>query len=345
MIIDVHGHITSPPELGKFRAALLEGRGSGGRPAFNPSDDAVREAYFQPLPHFQNISHMDHLDQGGIDLQLISPRPISMMHSEEPAEIVRWWDEELNNLIYRACQAFPDRFLGVGGMFQSPAVDPKEWVPEIRRCVSELGFVGTLINTDPGEGRFPPSPGLGDRYWYPVYEVLCELDVPMFLHSTNCLAPSRETYGTHFVIEETIGLVTLINSEVLDDFPDLKVIVSHGGGAVPYQLGRFESMSIQDVFGPGKGDFYEKLRTIWFDTCIYSRNALELLFETVGVDRCCFGTEKPGTGSQINPKTGRLFDEIKPLIEEVDWMTDADRAMVFETNAIELFKLEGRIAR
>ena len=245
---------------------------------------------------------MDHLDQGGIDLQLISPRPISMMHSEEPPEIVRWWDEELNNLIYRACQAFPDRFLGVGGMFQSPAVDPKDWVEEIRRCVTELGFVGTLINTDPGEGRFPPSPGLGDRYWYPVYEVLCELDVPMFIHSTNCLAPSRETYGTHFVIEETIGLVTLINSEVLEDFPDLKVIVSHGGGAVPFQLGRFESMSIQDVFGPGKGDFFEKLRKIWFDTCLYSRNALELLFETVGVDRLLLRHREAGNRLADQPE-------------------------------------------
>ena len=176
--------------------------------------------------------------------------------------------------------------------------------------------MGTLINTDPGEGRFPPSPGLGDRYWYPVYETLCELDVPMFIHSTNCLAPARETYGTHFILEETVGIVTLINSEVLEDFPELKVIVSHGGGAIPFQLGRFESMSIQDVFGPGKGDFFEKLRRIWFDTCLYSPQALGLLFETVGADRCCFGTEKPGTGSQINLLTGSSFDEIKPLIEE-----------------------------
>ena len=345
MIIDVHGHITSPPELNKLRGSLLEGRGKGGRPKFEPSDDDVREAYLRPIPHFQNISHMEHLDQGGIDLQLISPRPISQMHSEEPAEIVSWWTEELNNLIHRACLAFPDRFLGVGGMPQSAVSEPKDWLGELRRGVTELGFVGTLINTDPGEGRFPPSPGLGDRYWYPVYEVLCELDVPMFLHSTNCLAPARETYGTHFILEETVGIVTLINSEVMDDFPELKVIVSHGGGAIPFQLGRFESMSIQDVFGPGKGDFFEKLRKIWFDTRLYSPQALGLLFETVGADRCCFGTEKPGTGSQINPRTGKLFDEIKPLIESIEWLSEADRDAIFEKNAVDLFALEGRIKK
>src|ERR1700685_993290 len=99
MIIDCHGHITAPAQLNAYRSVLLEGRANTARPSFDVSDDDVREAYFRPLPPFQNISHMDHLDQGGIDLQLVSPRPISMMQSEQPAVLVHWWTEELNNLI------------------------------------------------------------------------------------------------------------------------------------------------------------------------------------------------------------------------------------------------------
>lgn len=61
-----------------------------------------------------------------------------------------------------------------------------------RRCVTELGFVGALLNPDPYEGSRPP-PGLGDRFWYPVWEVLCELDVPALLHAAGCRPPARET--------------------------------------------------------------------------------------------------------------------------------------------------------
>jgi len=344
MIIDVHGHITSPPQLNAFRAALLEARQSAQLPRLEVTDEQVREAYQRPLPHFENLSHMEHLRRGEIDVQLVSPRPISMMHSEEPAIVMRW-TETLNELIYRACAAYPDVFIGIGGMPQAVDSEPKDWIPELRRCVTELGFVGTILNPDPGEGRFPPKPGLGDRYWYPVYEALCELGVPAFLHSTNCLEPSRETYGNHFVIEETIGLISLIESDVLTDFPELKVIISHGGGAVPYQIGRYEAMNILDVFGPGRGDFREKIAKVWFDTCLYARPGLECLFQSVGTAHTCFGTEKPGTGSQINPRTGRQFDEIKPLIEEIEWLSEGQRKAIFEDNAIELFNLGTRLGR
>ncbi len=81
------------------------------------------------------------------------------------------------------------------------------------------------------------------------------------------------------------------------------------------------------------------MRTLWFDTCLYTKDAIELLFKTVGVDRCLFGSEKPGTGSVRNPANGRWFDDIKILIEEIDWLTDADRDAIYEQNARSLFKL------
>ena len=105
--------------------------------------------------------------------------------------------------------------------------------------MTEHGFVGALLNPDPYEGTAQP-PMLSDRFWYPVWEALSELDVPALIHSAACRPPSRETYSLHFIQEETLAVASLVSSKVFDDFPSLKIIVSHGGGAIPYQRGRFE---------------------------------------------------------------------------------------------------------
>lgn len=335
MVIDVHGHVSAPESLYAYKANLLSHRGAHGRGRVEVSDDQLREGVMRGGGPF-GISHLEHLDGAGIDLQLISPRPYTLMHSEEPAKVVEWFGEETNNLIHRLCGLFPDRFRGVAGLPQSPLTDPARWVGELRRAVTELGFVGALLDPDPMEGRSPAPPPLGDRYWYPVYEALCELDVPALVHSTGCRPPARETYSLHFIIEETIAIPSLLASDVLRDFPELKLIISHGGGAIPYQLGRFLAGAARNPAGPS---YHERLRSLWFDTCLYTKDAIELLLKTVGVDRCLFGSEKPGTGSVRDPKTGRWFDDIKVLIDDIDWLGEADRQALYEDNAQALFNL------
>lgn len=335
MIVDVHGHVSAPEGLYAYKANILSHRGAHGRGGVAVSDDQLREAVESPSASF-GISHLEHLDTAGIDVQLISPRPYTMMHSEEPAKLVTWFVEETNNVIHRVCGLYPDRFKAVAGLPQSPATEPAEWVGELRRCVEELGFVGALLNPDPMEGRPPAPPGLGDRYWYPVYEALCELDVPALVHSAGCRPPARESYSLHFILEETVAIASLLDSDVARDFPDLKLVISHGGGAIPYQVGRFLPAAARNRSGVS---YYDKLRTLWFDTCLYTRDGIELLLRTVGVDRCLFGSEKPGTGSVRNPANGRWFDDIKVLIDEIDWLDDDDRARLFETNAATLFRL------
>ena len=182
MIIDVHGHVSAPDALYAYKANVLSHRGAHGRGRVTATDDQLREAVEQPGGAF-GISHLEHLDTAGIDVQLISPRPYTMMHSEDPARIVQWFIEETNNVIHRVCGLYPDRFRGMAGLPQSPSTGPAAWAGELRRCVTELGFVGALINPDPMEGQGPPLPGLGDRFWYPLYEAFCELDVPALIHS------------------------------------------------------------------------------------------------------------------------------------------------------------------
>ena len=126
-----------------------------------------------------------------------------------------------------------------------------------------------------------------------------------------------------------------MNSTVFEDFPTLKLLVSHGGGAIPYHVGRFEAGSLRR----GGPRFTEKMRNLWYDTVLYSADALELLFKTVGPDRCLFGTERPGVGTVKDPEAGRWLDETRPIIEGFDFLSAAEKKMIFEDNAKKVFNL------
>lgn len=332
MKIDIHGHVTAPDSLYAYKAGLVSHRGAHGRGSAGITDETLRESLYSPNKTFGGKSHIEHLDAAGIDVQLISPRPYQSMHSEQ-AHLVEWYTEETNDAIARTTRIEPDRFRGVAGMPQSMETSPARWTQELRRCVEEHGFVGAMLNPDPYEGTAQP-PALGDRFWYPVYETLSELDVPALIHSAGCRPPARETYSLHFIQEETLAVVGLLSSQVFDDFPDLKIVVVHGGGAIPYQRGRFEPGAIR------QGTTYRAmLRKLYYDTCLYTQDSIELLLRAVGVDRCLFGSEKPGVGSTVDPTTGRWIDDIHLLIDDIDWLDEGQRKQLFETNARELFRL------
>jgi OH-DDVA meta-cleavage compound hydrolase len=337
MIIDSHGHVTAPDKLYVYKAGLVSHRGAHGRGSSGATDDDVRDALNQPV--FGGSSHLEQLREAGTDMQLISPRPYQMMHSEQP-KLVNWFIEETNNIIAKQTKLYPNIFRGVCGLPQSPGVSPTNCLAELERCVRQLGFVGCLINPDPGEASGVETPALGDRYWYPLYEKLVELDVPGHIHSAGCRS-DRLPYSLHFINEESIGVVSLINSKVFEDFPTLKILVSHGGGAIPFHWARFEAASLRV---PGGQRFSKRMRNLYYDTVLYSSDSLALLIKTVGADRCLFGTERPGVGTVKDPDTGKWMDETRYLIEAFDWLSDADKKLIFEDNAKKLFKLEAGAA-
>ncbi len=333
MIIDCHAHVSAPAKLWAYKATLLAHRGAHGRGKVVISDDEMIEAL--NTPHMGQYGHLPYLDVVGTDMQCVSPRPFQMMHSESPAKIIDWLHEEVNNVIYRQTQMFPDKFIGVAGLPQVAGRDIKDCLPELERCVNELGFKGCLLNPDPYENSGQEAPGLGDPYWYPLYEKLCELDVPAHIHSCGSRS-ERTPYSLHFINEETISVAHLLKSSVYDDFPDLKIICSHGGGAIPYQMGRFDSASLR-----GKGPrFREKIKKLYFDTVLYSEAALELLIKEIGVDNLLFGAECPGVGSVHNPDTERPFDDIRPYLDGFEWLSDEDREAIYSANAKKVFNLD-----
>lgn len=332
MIIDIHAHVTAPDSLYVYKAGLLSHRGAHGRGAVNATDDDIIKALNSPV--FGGSSHLDQLKEAGTDMQIVSPRPYQMMHSENP-KLVAWYTEEANNIIARQTKLFPKVFRGVCALPQSPGGNTKDLLPYLEKCVKEHGFVGCLINPDPGEAGGHQTPPLGDRYWYPLYEKLCELDIVGHVHSAGCRS-ERLSYSLHFINEESIAVVSLLTSSVFKDFPKLKIVMSHGGGAIPYQYARFEASAIRR----GMERFSDRMRNLYYDTVLYSADSLALLFKTVGADRCMFGTERPGVGTVKDPKTGKWLDETRHIIESFEWLSSAEKKMIFEDTARKVFKID-----
>lgn len=322
MIIDSHAHVVVPPESYKFMGELVASRAN---PALPPqlTDNAVREAA-------QVI--LDIMDKVGTDIQFLSPRPYMQMHSVKPAAVTALWTQHMNDLVFRTVQMFPKRFRAVAGLPQYRDESPANCLKELDFRVKEQGFIGCLLNPDPTEGDGAPPPGLGEEFWYPLYEKLCELDIPALIHSAGSCSP-RESYTLKFINEESISIISLMNSRVFEKFPTLKLIVPHGGGAIPYHMGRFRAWTVR-----AGGEFFDdKLKRLHFDTTTYDKDALELLFKVVGPDRVLFATENPGTGSVVDPRSGRAFDDLKPVIEEMASLTEQDRRNIFECNCTRLY--------
>lgn len=334
MIIDSHAHLVAPPSFYGYRANLLASGGYyKGKPGI--SDDQLAESAAR------NVAIMDSV---GTDVQLLCPRPFHQMHSAKPNRVVHWWIEANNDLIARTVAMHPTRFAGVAGLPVCMGTPVTDALPELDRTINDLGFVGVSLNPDPNEG-IGHGPGLDDEYWYPLWERMVERGVPALIHSAGC-NNGRESYSEHFITEESIATLTLIRGEVFAKFPGLKIIVSHGGGSVPYQIGRWQAEVLSPNLGgdPNNTRFEVLLRQLYFDTVLHHPPSLELLFKTVGPDRVLFGTEKPGSGSAVNPDTGRPFDDLKPVIEAMGFLSEEDRGLVFEGNARSVFsrlKAEG----
>jgi predicted TIM-barrel fold metal-dependent hydrolase len=328
VIVDTHAHLVAPPELYAHRTVLQSSGGFHGSADPKISDARLRESGEECVALMDNV---------GTHVQFLSPRPYQLLHSDESAAVVRLWVQANNDTIARQVEMFPDRFRGVAALPQSPLMETARWMDELERCVTEFGFVGALLNPDPGEG-LGTLPALGDPYWYPVYERLVELNVPALIHSAGCRNP-RESYTNHFITEEGIGITSVLDSDVFEHFPTLKLVFAHGGGSVPYQIGRWRALEWRH--NKDSAGFDEKLRKLYFDTVLYNPESLELLFKVVGVDRCLFATEKPGTGSTRHPKTGVWMDDVRPLIESLSFLTAGDREAIFHGNAKSVYASAG----
>jgi 4-oxalmesaconate hydratase len=256
MIIDAHGHYTTvPPGMRVFRALQISNMGRPTKGTVSITDDEIRVSLEK--------GQIRLLDERGIDVMIFSPMASAMGHHFGNAKVSRYWTEASNDLIHRACALFPDRLVGVCALPQSPGVSPKESVAELERCVKELGFVGCNLNPDPSGGYWTDPP-LGDEWWYPLYEKLVELNATAMVHASATCNPAFHTTGSHYLNVDATAFMQLLESRVFKDFPTLKLVISHGGGNVPYQAARYRALCLMNKWEP----FEEFVKRLYFDKTV-----------------------------------------------------------------------------
>jgi 4-oxalmesaconate hydratase len=301
MIIDCHGHYTTvPPEAQAFRnAQLASGGDSTPRPVI--SDDAIRESLESAQLRLQR--------ERGLDVTIFSPRASVMAHHVGTQAQNIAWAEVSNDLIHRVCTLYPENFVPVCQLPQSLDAGLDASVRELERCVNELGFIGCNLNPDVSGGKWTGVP-LTDPYWYPIYEKMCELDVPAMIHVSSSCNPNFHATGAHYLNADTTAFMQLLldGGELFKRFPNLRLIIPHGGGAIPYHWGRYRGIA-QDAKKPTLEELMGK--NIFFDTCVYHIPGIKLLLEVVPHDNILFGTEMVGAVRGIDPRTEHYYDDTK----------------------------------
>jgi len=265
----------------------------------------------------------------GTDLALFSPGAGKMAHHIGTFETSSEWSRACNNLIAQVCRIYPKSFVGVCQLPQSPGVEPKTCIAELLRCVEELGFVGCNLNPDPSGGYWKDPP-LTDRCWYPLYEKMVELDVPAMIHVSAAANPVFHTTGSHYINGDTTAFMQFLMSDLFKDFPTLKLIIPHGGGAIPYHWGRYRGIA-QDQKRPPLSESI--LRNVFFDTCVYHQPGIDLLTRVIPAENILFASEMVGAVKGIDPETGFNFDDTRRYIDGSPTLTAEQKRAIFADNA------------
>jgi 4-oxalmesaconate hydratase len=324
MIIDCHGHYTTAPAaLAEFRAAQVAHFNDPSKPEAvlaAISDDQIRASIEQNQLKAQRAR--------GADMTIFSPRAVGMAHHEGDEAMSLAWARASNDMIHRVVRLYPDNFVGVCQLPQSPGVPIANSIDELVRCVGELGFVGCNLNPDPSGGNWQ-TPPLTDRAWYPLFEKMVELDVPAMIHVSASCNPNFHATGAHYINADTTAFMQFIQGDLFGDFPELRLVIPHGGGAAPYHWGRYRGLAdmlkrpplLEHVMG-----------NVFFDTCVYHQPGIDLLFEVIEIDNILFASEMFGAVRGVDPETGHHFDDTKRYIDHLG-LSEDDRRKVFELNA------------
>jgi 4-oxalmesaconate hydratase len=328
MIIDCHGHYTTtPPQVEHYRSAqeaavAVDPTFVGSRGEITIADDELRDSLESAQLRLQS--------ERGTDLTIFSPRASWMGHHIGNEHTSSFWSQHQNDLIRRVCDLYPTNFVPVCQLPQSPGASIAGSVAELRRCVEEMGFIGVNVNPD-ASGGYWTGPPLFDRFWWPLWEAMCELEVPGMIHVSATCNPNFHTTGSHYLGADTTAFMQALTSGFLREFPGLRFILPHGGGAVPYHWGRFRGMA-QDA----GWDFDHLLDHLWFDTCVYHQAGIDLLTKVIPAQNVIFASEMVGAVRGIDPLTGHYFDDTKRYIDAAA-LSDADRVAIYQGNALRVF--------
>jgi predicted TIM-barrel fold metal-dependent hydrolase len=334
MLVDCHGHVI--PE------GVMGGAGAYG-PEFidaEPGFSTLRVGEHRstvPVRAGMSLDEMqrwaanpqmriDELDAKQIDYLGVTISPLFYLYWAEP-EVAVPFAQVQNDALAQYCSVAPRRLF-----FQAtlPLQDVDAAVAEVKRSVNELGARALNIGAENLGGR-----EIDDPAFYPLWELAETLDVPLFIHPFPdvMVTNKKDDYNLSWIVgytaQEMGAFCRLILGGVFDEFPRLKVYITHGGGFAPYQFGRLETFAPHMPGVRCRKKPREYLSNFYFDLLLHSPAERRYLLEFAGADHLLFGSNY---GSPQDQATFAYLDDIG--------LSDQDRAKIAGENATELFKLE-----
>jgi aminocarboxymuconate-semialdehyde decarboxylase len=233
-----------------------------------------------------------------VDIQVVSPMPELLSHWF-PADDADVLSDHINRAIANLCSAHPQNFIGIG---TTPVQDPARAARRMAD-VKALGLCGIEIGTHIN------GVALGDARMHEVYAAAEEADLAIMIHPLHPAGMERMAGRPElaavaaFPLETALAAASLLTHGVTERFPKLRILLSHGGGALPWIVPRLKHAHglgppLQDLFARDPG---EMARTFYYDTILYDRLALRFLADSVGTDHIVVGSDYPFSIKQDRP--------------------------------------------
>jgi aminocarboxymuconate-semialdehyde decarboxylase len=290
--IDVHAHILTEETI-----RLLQSEAPKIAPKLTDVDDQfgtldVAGSVYRHFPRggWDLERRLQDMAASKVDMQVLSVCPQTFLYAQPPAvaaAFARVQNEQLAKLV----KTHPGRFLAIATV---PLQAPKLAADELRHAMRVLGLRGMQIGSNIA-GR-----NLDDPELEPVWATAAELGAFILLHPINVAGMDR--LGSYYLnnlignpLDTTIAAACLVFSGVLERHPSLKICLSHGGGFVPYQAGRF--LHGWQVRTEPKKKLprppTDSLARFYFDTIVHSKDVLEFLVGQAGAERVLLGSDYP----------------------------------------------------
>jgi aminocarboxymuconate-semialdehyde decarboxylase len=329
MPIDIHAHYV-PPQL--IDAVAARGKDIGVRLVRSDgSPPALHFDYgFKVRPFFPRLiepvgERRAWLDAQGIDLQIVGTWP-DIFGYGLPADACVAWHRTLNDTLAAWCGDNADRFAWLGSV---PLIEAEAAAQELERVVG-LGACGVIISSN------VENTNLGELALDPFWRKAEARAMPVLIHPVLVgPAPRAAKFGlaqvAQYTFDTTLGVGSVLKSGVLDRFPRLKLVLSHGGGAYPYLAGRFDIMH-RRMDRAAQGDVAAKLPSAYatqmaYDSIVHAPKALRFLIDVVGLDNVALGTDYSFPPADMEPLA--LLRSAGLSAAEIGAIADANPRRVF----------------
>ena len=317
--IDVHSHLNYLPYLEYLagRSALPKGVLRGGT-YFTSCTGGYEHA--SPITHTDVDQKLRAMEDLGIGMSILShgmPGP-ELLGGQEADD----WASRINDHLAQVIESNPGKFQAWATLGWGTA---ERTIAEIDRCVNQLGFKGVYIFSNINQKT------LDSKEFWPVYKHIERLGVAMDMHPTapinmNGIDHRPLVPGMAFMFDTTLATVRMVMSGIFEEYPDLKLIVPHTGGFVPFIRGRVGRMIDAWTSPNDWTDLSDSSQVsfdkIYVDTVAHSPAALEYCYQMFGADKLLYGTDHPFAH----------FDEYNIMVDGLA-CTDTERELINHGNA------------